>query len=564
MNPSGSLRLLVQFRRYVGGGGLLLLLVYLVFSRVLRAGIITPLTAEGSFEILTQIINFTFLLAITAIIVSIVSYSLPRLMPVSLLAPIDPEAKITLMTRVINLTFIVGMTAILFLGLAIILPRILPASVFEPIPKVEYSVAIAEMIDPFAVDPMAQVMDQVETFPGFPYYSRRSDHPSEWPGRVMRDRQALFSKYARLLARHPVGEEVLGGRDHGSTVEVLGQSSTVTQTLASLRMWFNSTLEGDAAKLESALGAGGAREFLALEQERARMREAFPNRFALLRIKNAGKIDAKNIIIELDLFGELYDYSISADPEQVRHAEYDQVSNRIVVQRAPPGYLIEIRLWYRYLSVEDRVFPDEKHFILELTQGLVINNIAVSDGRAIFTRSLIGDLEAHRLLYVGDAAKKDDYSDDLRAYFERQDASSAVEREKYAAENPSFKNVTPEWLEASERPDESVTSIWVGFKSTAGKSYHAVHVFKHPDGPYLLLSSDDRDRTDFALVRDRIASAYAGQAEDSITDRTDDISAVIQVGVPFTQRGIAEKVRGFFHEAFNDAVIEAVHYSLPQ
>jgi len=519
MNIRSFLSRLIKFRAAMGVASIAIIVLYLVYLGILRLGIISTLGAEASFNILTRIINFTFILAITVFILSIISYTLHK---------------------------------------------VLPASFFEPIPKIEYAIAIAKMFDPYDVNPLAQINDRLELYPGFPYYSRESDHPTLWPLRVNRDRQALFLEYDTFLSRYPVVKALEAS--HGNKgIQVFGKGFSASErdkieTIANLRAWFNDTLHGDHRAVEEHLGAEAAATFLRIEDTRSELRRHFPNRIALARIKNAGKRDARDVTIEFDLFGELYDVAINADPDRVRRAEYDRAKKHIVIEQILPGSQVEIRLWYQYYSVENKVFPDERDFILELTQGIVINNVAVSEGIAALNEKLMDGFSAYELLYIGAAAKKDDYSDELAKYFEEQGKRLEAHMKNYDEEHPSLKDVSSKQLAASNRPDESVNAIWVRFDSKAGMAYKAVHVFHHPEGPYILLSSTDRDREDFLRVEAALSNAYQGTAKGQISDRGDDICDIVSVANGFTQKGVAEQVDTFFQNNFDRVAIEAVHY----
>ena len=559
---------LINVRAYVGLAGIAVIILYFVYLGILRLGIISPLGAEASFNIVSRIINFTFILAITAVVLSIISYTLPKILPAKFLAPLDPKATATLVARVVDLMFTLGIIATIFGAVSYALPKVLPPSFFEPVPKIEYAVAIVKMIDPYDVSNLSKLMDNIELYPGFPYYSRESDHPTLWPMRVSEDRRKLFLKYESFLIEYP--EEIAlatspGNGESKSSIEILGggydnSARAKIETIAKLRTSFYNTLGGDPIALSRYLGRKGTISFIQIEKSRAELRQHFPNRLALLRINNKGKRDARNVTIEFDLFGELYDTTINADPDQVRKAEYDRAKKRFVIEQILPGSQVEIRLWYRYYSVENRMFPDERDFILELTQGLVINNVVISDGLVALNEKLMEDFSAYESLYLGDAAKKDDYSKELTEYFKKKDKLMIEHMKKYDEEHPSFKDVSPEWLAASNRPDESVNAIWVRFTSKSGKSYKAIHVFNHPSGPYILLTSTDKEREDFARVQAALAEAYQGAPDGSISDRGDDICHTINVPGGFTQKGVAEMVNTFFRNTFDKVGIEAVHY----
>lgn len=561
-------RRLINVRAYVGVAGIAVIILYFVYLGILRLGIISPLGAEASFTVISRIINFTFILATTAVVLSITAYTLPNILPAKLLAPLDPKATAGLVARVVDLMFTLGITATIFGAVSYTLPKVLPPSFFEPVPKIEYALAIVKMIDPYEVSNLSKIMDKIELYPGFPYYSRESDHPTLWPVRVTKDRAKLFQKYESFLLEFP--EEIAlalsaGNDESKSSIEILGggysnNERAKIETIANLRTFFYTTLDANPVALSRYLGRNATIRFLEIEKARVEIRQHFPNRLALLRIHNKGKRDARNVTIEFDLFGELYDTTINADPEQVRKAEYDRAKRRFEIEQIQPGSHVEIRLWYRYYSVENRVFPDERDFILELTQGLVVNNVVISDGLVVLNENLMEDFSVYERLYLGDAAKKDDYSKELTEYFKKKNKALAEHMKKYDEEHPSFKDVSPEWLAASNRPDESVNAIWARFTSKAGKSYKAIHVFNHPSGPYILLTSTDKEREDFTRVQAQLAEAYQGTADGSISDRGDDIVDTINVPGGFTQKGVAEMVKTFFRDTFDDVVIEAIHY----
>ena len=67
------------------------------------------------------------------------------------------------------------------------------------------------------------------------------------------------------------------------------------------------------------------------------------------------------------------------------------------------------------------MFPDKQDIIFELTQAVVITNVALSGGRVLFSRDLLKDFTPYELAYLGRVPKKDDYSEELES-FDRQQA----------------------------------------------------------------------------------------------------------------------------------------------
>jgi hypothetical protein len=557
---SATLQILIRHRALLGIGGISAFILYGAYTLILRTGLLTPLTPEGSFGILSGIVKYTFVFAVTAVVLSIMAYTLPRIVP-SLSFQLTPDASASLVTRVVNNLFALGGVAVVFASISYVLPRILPPSVFDPVPRVEYGVAISEMYDPFRASRLATTLDKTELYPGFPYFSRESDHPSAWPPRVSRDRHTLFESYLDVLTRY---DSEIQAAKIPKNMQLFGISDregkrTQIETLVNMRSWYYSDMGENSRALARVLGPDAARAFLKVEKARSELRNDFPNRFALLRIKNTGKVDARDITVELDINGALYDHTISADVEHTRGAAYDRAGRRIVIERMLPGYVVELRFWYRYLPVSARVFPDEKDIILDVTQGVVINNIAASGGRAIYNRSMVEDVRAYKLLYAG-SARKENFDEDFRVYDQRRAAENRERAKKQEQDHPSLRNVSVETLAASQRPDDSVNAIWVSFDSMTGKSYKAIHVFKHPSGPYILLSSKDKDEADFIKVRSDLEQAYRGAAESDISDRGDDITSVIRVSSGFSQKAIAARVKDWFEPKYKKVVIEAVHY----
>src|SRR5258705_6049491 len=148
-----ALRVAERLRSPLLIAGVVLLAFYAVSRNVLDRVELTRLTAQGSALFLHTILQQVFVIALVTIVLSVTAY---------------------------------------------VVPQVLPKSLFVPAPRLEYGVAVLRMMDPNQ-DPLAKVLQSVETFPGFPYYSRESDHPSAWPPRVHADRERLFQKYSAVF-----------------------------------------------------------------------------------------------------------------------------------------------------------------------------------------------------------------------------------------------------------------------------------------------------------------------------------------------------------------------------
>jgi hypothetical protein len=423
------------------------------------------------------------------------------------------------------------------------------------------------MFDP-AAEGIGAINNKFEPYPGFPYYSRESDSPTSWPPRVFRDREALGALYEKFFGRPDVTAAFAAARarrGEKSSIRIMSSApggapdASIGEAVGSARMFFNFTLEDDAAALEREIGAPLAAEFLALEKARAEQRAYFPNRVAIIRVRNTSKQDLKDMTIEFSVTAMIYDVKILAASEGVRESGWDIFENRVVIANLLPKYVLDIVIWYRYQSVDERVFPDKIDFIHDLTQGLTIINIAVSNGKVRYKKELLEELSGYERLYAGDARPKDNYDDDLAQVFERRDKEFLEQMEEYDRKNPTLTDLSLDDLRRLDVPEARISAVWVAFRSAAGKAYSAVHVMKHVSGPYILLVSKDRDEADFKLTQTELASVCGGKAEPNITNRRDDICSEIRVAAGFTKGGIADCFTQL-GKTFKDVRVSHVHY----
>jgi hypothetical protein len=112
---------------------------------------------------------------------------------------------------------------------------------------------------------------------------------------------------------------------------------------------------------------------------------------------------------------------------------------------------------------------------------------------------------------------------------------------------------------SGRKTNTAVTPIWVTFASKSGKSYKAVFVFQHPKGPYILLSSKDKDVDDFRSVESLLSDTYKGIPESTVTERMSDICIVINVPSGFTREGVVKSVDTFFKDTFINVAIKEFH-----
>lgn len=115
-------------------------------------------------------------------------------------------------------------------------------------------------------------------------------------------------------------------------------------------------------------------------------------------------------------------------------------------------------------------------------------------------------------------------------------------------------------LANSHLSDSEINAIWVKFADRDGRTYRAIHVFNHCDGPYVLLIDYAKMAEPFENIIWGLAANYPGLPLQ-ISDRGGDCCCVVEVYFKFTQRWIAEKVVDYFMSTYHNVEVEAV-YSL--
>lgn len=511
------LQSLTKYKGAVGLAGLIVLSALLVLLQILRLEIFAPVDAAGTLGLLSLIVRSVFWLAIVAVVVSGLAY-------------------------------------------------ILPARFFVPTSRLEYAVAVFRMFDP-ASDGIGAINDRYEPYVGFPYYSRESDHPSYWPARVHHDRGALAKQYESFFGRADVQAALTAARARagdGSSVQVYSSAPGGPDSLAAVvttaRMFFNFHLDGDKAALSEAIGENLAREFLAIEDARNNLRPYHPNRIAILRLRNVGPRTIHDVTVEYEVAGLVYDTKIRTVAEGSKE-ESLPFEHRLVIPKILVGQTYDVTIWYWYLPVNKRSFPDKINFIQELTQGFTVSNFAVATGgKVVFKPELLKDVPAYERLYDGDARKRDNPERELAELFALRAAESAEAIKHHNERHLTAQDLTLDSLVAFPAEESQVENVWLEFVSPAGKHYRAVCVYDHPDGPYVLLSSESKDKSDFAAVRAALAEAINGDAESEISDRSNDICSSVAVVGGFTRETIRDAFRALENAGFREVVVKKLHY----
>jgi len=180
-----------------------------------------------------------------------------------------------------------------------------------------------------------------------------------------------------------------------------------------------------------------------------------------------------------------------------------------------------------------------------------------------YAEDLLADLEGYERLYLGDARKKDSYEKELAVLFKENAKKSREHWKEYDKQHLTLKNLTVDKLGKVNVDDAQVYTIWLALRSPAKREYSAVHVFTHPNGPYVLLASKDRDKADMKLVGTKFAELYEGEAEE-ISERSDDICMSVNVAHGFSQAKIAAVAADLSAAGYTELAIPQFHVNLEQ
>lgn len=125
-------------------------------------------------------------------------------------------------------------------------------------------------------------------------------------------------------------------------------------------------------------------------------------------------------------------------------------------------------------------------------------------------------------------------------------------------------DLTPQELKKTRLPNSQLSAIHVCFRDrTSERLYRAVHVYDHPQEPYILLSSPGRDIEDFRRVIQTVSEVVDGRAKGQILPRGSneeaDISQIILIDTMPTQGVVAEFVKQY-RKRFNDVSIPSVFF----
>jgi len=236
---------------------------------------------------------------------------------------------------------------------------------------------------------------------GFPGYSDWSIESPNWPPRAHTDSAQFFEKIAQALS----GVALIQARrweqtiDQGVSLFGSGFDSDpkmkLYQTYVRLRWFLIDKSGSDYAIVSSRIGSDCAKALRQLEDALEEMESALPTRILVVRIANRASTDARDLRIDVSAGGEIYDVTVN---EQREPGTQERTTKRfsITFPVLQPHYWVDLKIWYRWkavafgernLSQFDR-FPGR--------EGILINYIGISNGRARPLPSLLKDLNAWR------------------------------------------------------------------------------------------------------------------------------------------------------------------------
>ena len=265
-------------------------------------------------------------------------------------------------------------------------------------PGVVYDTAVVELIPPSS-SAIGGILNVIEPFPGFPYYSSDSDHPSQWPPRVWRARDVFSNKIQTLLNAPQTKNEIDQWVDSESLpVSVPGRGlDDLMVRYTNLR--FLAAEQGMLA-LRTKVGPETEKAIIALEKERRALTELLPNRMLILRVRNRLNKDVKNFTAEFNVGGYVYDVTLNAEGEQARSLDWSPNRQTVDIPLLRPSYTAEIQIWFYRQPLNERIFADQRDVQWEQTEGVVIQNLGISGGLVRRSSKLLEGFQAYHRFNV--------------------------------------------------------------------------------------------------------------------------------------------------------------------
>lgn len=265
-----------------------------------------------------------------------------------------------------------------------------------------YATKIAQVMPP-PPEMIEFKIHQFLPFPSFPAYSDLSREPVNFPSRAESDRTEglkimretlsglALDQARRWEATVPRGLSLRGDKS--------GLDMQLYQTWARLRWFLIEECHSDFSMIASQIGPDCSEALKTLERFRKDMVEHLPTRILVIRVANRGGTDAKDLKIDITSGGEIYDVRVNQD---LNDGKVERSSNRFMITWAvlQPGYVVEVNLWYiwKAFAFGSRSGSQSERF--PGYEGIMINHIGISNGKARRRTSLLADLDAWKSIDI--------------------------------------------------------------------------------------------------------------------------------------------------------------------
>ena len=260
--------------------------------------------------------------------------------------------------------------------------------------SLSYDTAIVEMIYP-AESVYGSIMNQIEAFPAFPYFSPESDHPSQWPPQIFNERDAFFKAIVQRLSGPAAMELATWRKNNPPKIKRPGTPETDPVYNYSMVRYSLTESGRDFETVRNEIGPACAEALIDLEQMRRGLEENVPNRLLIVRVLNQGDEDITNFRTDISINGSVYDITVNSMGKQAKSEEWTPNRFSIEVPLLQPNYKIDLFVWYYYQPLASKVFPGPMDLKWAQTEGIVIENMVASGVKVIESDHLLNDLPAY-------------------------------------------------------------------------------------------------------------------------------------------------------------------------
>jgi hypothetical protein len=243
-------------------------------------------------------------------------------------------------------------------------------------------------------------LDKIVPIRRFPGYSDWSIQGPNLPPRSRKERNKLFQKIDSELAGEVLKEANEWERNCPPELTLLSQDSSrafeLYQTYLRLRWLLVKDATPNYDRVAHEISLRCAEALRSIESETQEHLAHLPTRVLIVRVKNRGSRDAKDLHIDVTSGGEIYDVVINdRQPTEIEKTDVRLTANYKVLR---PGQTVELKLWYRWLAVDfgSRIGSQAETF--PGREGILITYLGVSNGHVLHMPQLLSDVEAWRSL----------------------------------------------------------------------------------------------------------------------------------------------------------------------